>query len=90
VTGDGNADCIMTGPEHWAEADRIVTGPCCDYGCPLTGCEHEMAYLGRAAVHALLALATAVMTGCPPRPGEDTVEFPRPGPPPPGPRPYIS
>jgi hypothetical protein len=49
----------MTGPEHWREADLIVTGGPCGYGCPHTGCEHEMAQLVRARVHALLALAEA-------------------------------
>jgi hypothetical protein len=49
----------MTGPEHWREADLIVTGDPCSYGCPHTGCEHEMAQLARAQVHALLALAEA-------------------------------
>lgn len=49
----------MTGPEHWSEADVIVTGQRCDYGCPHAGCEHEMAYLARAQVHATLALAAA-------------------------------
>lgn len=49
----------MTGPEHWKEADQIVTSDRCDYGCPHTGCYHEMAYLARAQVHATLALAAA-------------------------------
>ena len=47
----------MNGPQHWEEADQLLTGPMCDYGCPHAGCEHEMAYLARAQVHATLALA---------------------------------
>ena len=50
----------MTGPDHFAEADAIVTGDKCDYGCPHAGCSHEMAYLARAQVHATLALAAAL------------------------------
>jgi hypothetical protein len=50
----------MTGPQHWEEADLIVTGERCDYGCPHAGCEHEMSYLARAQVHAILALAAAL------------------------------
>ncbi len=53
----------MTGPEHWAEADLILSGDPCDYGCPHTGCAHEAAYLARAQVHALLALTAAVVVG---------------------------
>lgn len=53
----------MTGPQHWEEANLIVTGEPCSYGCPHTGCEHEMAYLARAQVHATLALAAAVACG---------------------------
>ena len=53
----------MTGPEHWEEAGLILTGDACDYGCPHTGCEHEMARLARAQVHATLALAAAVVDG---------------------------
>jgi hypothetical protein len=49
----------MTGPEHFAEAERSVLGERCDYGCPHGGCAHEMAYLARAQVHALLALTAA-------------------------------
>lgn len=49
----------MTGPEHWKEANLIVTGEPCGYGCPHIGCEHERAYLARAQVHATLALAAA-------------------------------
>ncbi len=53
----------MTGPQHWEEADLIVTGEACDYGCPHTGCEHEVARLARAQAHATLALAAAVVAG---------------------------
>ena len=31
----------------------------CDYGCPHSGCQHEMRQLARAQVHATLALAAA-------------------------------
>lgn len=51
----------MTPAEHWHEADLILTSDKCDYGCPHTGCEHEMAYLARAQAHALLALAAVVL-----------------------------
>jgi hypothetical protein len=53
----------MTGPEHWEEAQQILTGESCDYGCPHTGCAHEAAYLARAQVHATLALAAAIVDG---------------------------
>jgi hypothetical protein len=53
----------VTGPEHWREADLIVTQDPCSYGCPHAGCEHEMASLARAQVHATLALAAAVADG---------------------------
>jgi hypothetical protein len=49
----------MTGPEHYKEAQNIVMDERCDYGCPHSGCQHEMAYLERALVHATLALAAA-------------------------------
>ena len=58
----------MTGPQHWEEADLIVTGERCDYGCPHAGCEHEVAYLARAQVHATLALAHAHVAGAVMRP----------------------
>jgi hypothetical protein len=80
----------VTGPEHWLEADRILSGLRCDFGCPFSGCEHEMAYLGRAEAHALLAIAAAVAgVPDPVRLSDDTMVFPRPGLPPPRPRPYI-
>jgi hypothetical protein len=49
----------MNGPQHWREADLILTGDAdpCSYGCPHTGCPHEMAMLTRAIGHGLLALA---------------------------------
>ena len=33
----------MTGPEHWTEADLILTGDNdpCSYGCPHTGCRTD-------------------------------------------------
>jgi hypothetical protein len=54
----------MTGPEHWREADLILTGNAdpCSYGCPHSGCPHEMAMIGRAIAHGLLALGSAVIT----------------------------
>jgi hypothetical protein len=51
--------CPVTGLQYWKEADQILSGERCDYGCPHAGCEHEMAYLARAQVHATLALAAA-------------------------------
>ena len=52
----------MTGPEHYHEAEVIATlGERCDYGCPHSGCQHEMAQLARAQVHATLAHAAAVI-----------------------------
>jgi hypothetical protein len=53
----------MTGPEHWAEANLILTGDAdpCSYGCPHTGCPHEMSMLARAIGHGLLALSAAVI-----------------------------
>jgi hypothetical protein len=49
----------VTGPEHWSEADQILTGESCEYGCPHSGCPHEMRLIARAQVHATLALAAA-------------------------------
>jgi hypothetical protein len=48
----------MTGPDHWREAELLLEDSC-DYGCPHTGCDHEMARLARAQVHATLTLAAA-------------------------------
>ena len=55
----------MNGPQHWQEADLILTGDNdpCSYGCPHSGCQHEMAMLGRAIGHGLVALAAAVVDG---------------------------
>ena len=53
----------MTGPNNYREAVLITEDSRCDYGCPHTGCPHEMAYLARAQVHATLALTAAVITG---------------------------
>jgi len=53
----------MTGPQHWQEADLILTSDPCSYGCPHSGCPHEIAMLARAQVHATLALAAAVVDG---------------------------
>jgi hypothetical protein len=59
----------MTGPEHYREADLILTSDPCSYGCPHSGCEHEAAMIARAQVHATLSLAAitaaaeAVKTG---------------------------
>ena len=55
----------MNGPQHWEEADRILVGDSdpCSYGCPHSGCPHEMAMIARAQVHAQLALAAAVVDG---------------------------
>jgi hypothetical protein len=66
----------MTGPQHWEEANLIVAGERRDYGCPHAGCEHEMAYLARAQVHATLALAHAYVAGAAMRP-EDLDEWDR-------------
>ena len=53
----------MTGPEHWEEAALILSGDPCEYGCPHSGCPHEMRMIARAQVHATLALAAAVVDG---------------------------
>jgi hypothetical protein len=68
----------MTGPEHWREADLILTGDSdpCSYGCPHSGCPHEISMIARAQVHALLALTEAVVAGATMRP-EDRDEWDR-------------
>lgn len=66
----------MNGPQHWAEANLVITGESCDYGCPHAGCAHEMAYMARAQVHATLALAAAVVAASGMRP-EDRAEWDR-------------
>ena len=62
----------MTGPEHWREADLILTGDSdpCSYGCPHSGCPHEMSMIARAQVHAELALAAAVVAGADLKPAD--------------------
>jgi hypothetical protein len=47
----------MNGPQHWEEADLILSSDLCEYGCPHAGCPHEMRMLARAQVHATLATA---------------------------------
>ncbi len=58
----------MTGPEHWQEADLILSGDPCEYGCPHSACAHEMRLIARAQVHAALALAEAYVAGAVMRP----------------------
>jgi hypothetical protein len=52
----------MNGPDHYREAGLILTSDPCSYGCPHSGCEHEMAMLARAQVHAALATAALAAT----------------------------
>ena len=66
----------MTGPEHWKEADLILSEDPCEYGCPHSGCAHEMRQIARAQVHATLALADAYVAGAVMRP-EDRDEWDR-------------
>ena len=66
----------MTGPEHYCEAEQQLLGERCDYGCPHTGCPHEVAYLARAQAHATLALAEAYVASAVMRP-EDRDEWDR-------------
>jgi hypothetical protein len=49
----------MNGPQHWEEADLILSGDPCEYGCPHGGCAHEMRMIARALVHGVLALGAA-------------------------------
>ena len=51
----------MNGPENHLEAGLILEGNRCTYRCPHTGCEHEMAAIGRAITHAIQALTAAVI-----------------------------
>jgi hypothetical protein len=44
--------------EHFAEAEKSLSQGC-EYACPHSGCQHELAALARAQVHATLALALA-------------------------------
>jgi len=53
----------MTGADHFREAQAILLESGCDYGCPHAGCQHEMAYLARAQVHATLAFTAAMVDG---------------------------
>ena len=66
----------MTGPEHWKEADLILSEDPCEYGCPHSGCAHEMRQIARAQVHAALALAEAYVAGAVMHP-EDRDEWDR-------------
>jgi len=52
----------VNGPESHREAGLILESDRCGYGCPHTGCQHEMAAIGRALVHAVQALTAAVIT----------------------------
>jgi hypothetical protein len=58
----------VNGPQHWEEAGHILTDDPCEYGCPHSGCPHEMRLIARAQVHALLALAEAFVAGATMRP----------------------
>ncbi len=66
----------MTGPEHWSEADLMLSGEPCSYGCPHSGCEHEAVFIARAQVRATLAGAAAYVDGAVLRP-EDRDEWDR-------------
>ena len=66
----------MNGPQHWQEADLILSGDPCEYGCPHGGCAHELRMIARAQVHAALALAAAYVDGAVLRP-EDRDEWDR-------------
>jgi hypothetical protein len=48
----------MTGPEHYREAEHLVTAPP-SCACNHSGCWHEQMQIARAQVHATLALAAA-------------------------------
>jgi hypothetical protein len=49
----------VTGPEHYKEAELCLLGESCEYGCPHSGCEHEMRMIARAQAHFTAALAAA-------------------------------
>jgi len=49
-----------TGRWHRREAELLLLSEGCEYGCPHSGCEHELAHLARAQVHATLTLVDAV------------------------------
>ena len=53
----------MSGPDNYREATVILEDARCDYGCPHSGCPHEMAYLARALVHSVQALTAVVFAG---------------------------
>jgi len=53
----------VTGPGHWEEAELLLNESSCEYGCPHSGCPHEMRLIARAQVHATLAIAAAVACG---------------------------
>jgi hypothetical protein len=59
----------MTGPEHWREAEHLVTAlPSC--ACQHSGCWHEQMQIARAQVHATLALAATQVDGAVMRPAD--------------------
>ena len=62
----------MTGPEHWSEAELLLSQDPCEYGCPHSGCPHERRLIARAQVHAILALAAATAL-----PGEQAGDWQR-------------
>lgn len=49
----------MTGPGHYAEAQKLLNMDACE--CPHTGCVHEMRLIARAQVHATLAHTAATL-----------------------------
>jgi hypothetical protein len=51
----------MNGPQNWVEADMILDGDRCSYGCPHAGCVHEMAMLVAGLVRSTQALTAAVI-----------------------------
>jgi hypothetical protein len=55
----------VTGPWHYREATLLLMDDSggCAYGCPHSGCAHEIASMARAQVHATLALVAAFVDG---------------------------
>jgi hypothetical protein len=53
----------VNGPESFTEGIlQLQSG--CDYGCPFSGCVHEIAYIARAQAHLTAALvAVTFATG---------------------------
>jgi hypothetical protein len=51
----------VNGPDSFREANDILLGDRCSYGCPHTGCKHEMAMIGRAIAHAIQANTAATL-----------------------------